>query len=288
RAALAVANAVNYVSAGTVEFLVARDGSFYFIEMNTRIQVEHPVTEMITGLDLVREQIRIAAGESLGYKQDAVRFNGHALECRINAEDPETFARSAGRCPVWVPPGGRNVRVDSHLYAGYVVPPHYDSLIAKIIVHGADRAEAIARMQRALAETLVEGVKTTIPYHQKLLSDPAFVSGQFSLPRLEHALSRAAALPALRHPRPRRRARPAAARPPRRRARGRRAGGPPPRHDAGGSPASHPRACAPAGRRPAVPAPRQAAVDGGAAAPRARPEGPLPRRGGPLLRERPR
>ena len=188
RAGLAAAAAVNYTSAGTIEFLVDDDGSFYFIEMNTRIQVEHPVTEMITGLDLVREQIRIASGEALGYKQDAVRFNGHALECRINAEDPENFAPSPGRVTAWVPPGGRNVRVDSHLYAGYVVPPHYDSLIAKIIVHGADRAEAIARMQRALAETIVEGVKTTIPYHQKLLSDPAFVSGQFSLPRLEHAL----------------------------------------------------------------------------------------------------
>ena len=188
RAALAVANAVNYVSAGTVEFLVARDGSFYFIEMNTRIQVEHPVTELITGLDLVREQIRVAAGEALGYKQDAVRFSGHALECRVNAEDPDTFVPSPGRVTTWMPPGGRNVRVDSHLFSGYVVPPHYDSLIAKIIVHGTDRADAIARMQRALAETVIEGVKTTIPYHQKLLSDPAFVSGEFTLPRLEHAL----------------------------------------------------------------------------------------------------
>jgi acetyl-CoA carboxylase, biotin carboxylase subunit len=188
RAALAVANAVNYVSAGTVEFLVARDGTFYFIEMNTRIQVEHPVTELITGLDLVREQIRVANGEALGYKQDAVRFGGHALECRVNAEDPDTFVPSPGRVTTWMPPGGRNVRVDSHLFSGYVVPPHYDSLIAKIIVYGSDRADAIARMQRALAETVVEGVKTTIPYHQKLLSDPAFVSGEFTLPRLEHAL----------------------------------------------------------------------------------------------------
>ena len=172
-------------SACSAEFLVARDGSFYFIEMNTRIQVEHPVTELLTGLDIVREQIRIAAGEPLGYKQDAVRFVGHALECRINAEDPETFVPSPGRVTVWVPPGGRNVRVDSHLLTGYTVPPHYDSLVAKIIVHGTDRADAIARMQRALAETLIEGVKTTIPYHQKLLSDPAFVSGEFTLPRLE-------------------------------------------------------------------------------------------------------
>jgi acetyl-CoA carboxylase biotin carboxylase subunit len=188
KAALAVANAVNYVSAGTVEFLVDRAGRFYFIEMNTRIQVEHPVTEMLTGIDLVREQIRIAAGEPLGYKQSAVRFTGHAIECRVNAEDPEHFVPSPGRLTVWVPPGGPNVRVDSHMMAGYMVPPHYDSLIAKIVVHGRDRAEAIARMQRALAETIVEGVKTTIPYHAKLLADPAFLSGEFTLPRLEQTL----------------------------------------------------------------------------------------------------
>jgi acetyl-CoA carboxylase biotin carboxylase subunit len=180
RAALAAAAAVNYVSAGTVEFLVDTDGSFYFIEMNTRIQVEHPVTEMITGIDLIREQIRIAAGEALGYRQDAIRFEGHAIECRINAEDPETFAPSAGRVTMWVPPGGFGVRVDSHLMAPYAVPPFYDSLLAKIIVRGRDRAEAIARMRRALAETLVEGVKTTIPFHRKVLADPAFVEGGFS------------------------------------------------------------------------------------------------------------
>jgi acetyl-CoA carboxylase biotin carboxylase subunit len=188
KAALLVANAVNYVSAGTVEFLVERSGRFYFIEMNTRIQVEHPVTEMITGVDLVREQIRIAAGEGLGYKQDAIVFRGHAIECRVNAEDPEHFVPSPGRVTRWVPPGGPEVRVDSHMMSGYTVPPHYDSLIAKVIVHGRDRAEAIARMQRALSETLVEGIKTTIPFHLKLLADPAFVSGDFTLPRLEHAL----------------------------------------------------------------------------------------------------
>src|SRR6059036_829438 len=148
KAALAVANAVNYVSAGTVEFLVDRSGRFYFIEMNTRIQVEHPVTEMVTGIDLVREQIRIAAGEGLGYKQEAVQFMGHAIECRVNAEDPEHFVPSPGRVTLWVPPGGPGVRVDSHLMSGYAVPPHYDSLIAKVIVHGRDRAEAVARMQR--------------------------------------------------------------------------------------------------------------------------------------------
>ncbi|MEK7372587.1 MAG: acetyl-CoA carboxylase biotin carboxylase subunit [candidate division NC10 bacterium] len=188
KAALAVAHAVNYVSAGTVEFLVDREGRYYFIEMNTRIQVEHPVTEMVTGIDLVREQIRLAAGESLGYAQGAVQMSGHAIECRVNAEDPETFVPSPGRITAWVPPGGPKVRVDSHMMAGYTVPPHYDSLIAKIIVHGRDRAEAIARMHRALAETIVEGVKTTIPYHLKLLSDPAFLSGEFTLPRMERNL----------------------------------------------------------------------------------------------------
>jgi acetyl-CoA carboxylase biotin carboxylase subunit len=188
KAALAVANAVNYVSAGTVEFLVDRSGRFYFIEMNTRIQVEHPVTELVTGFDLIREQIRIAAGEPLGYKQSAVQFSGHAIECRVNAEDPEHFVPSPGRITAWVPPGGPGVRVDSHMYAGYQVPPHYDSLIAKIIVHGRDRAQAIARMHRALSETVVEGVKTTIPYHLKLLADPVFLAGDFSLPRLEHSL----------------------------------------------------------------------------------------------------
>ena len=188
KAALAVAHAVNYVSAGTVEFLVDRGGRYYFIEMNTRIQVEHPVTEMVTGVDLVREQIRLAAGESLGYAQSAVQMSGHAIECRVNAEDPETFVPSPGRITAWVPPGGPKVRVDSHMMAGYTVPPHYDSLIAKIIVHGRDRAEAIARMHRALAETIVEGVKTTIPYHLKLLSEPAFLSGEFMLPRMERDL----------------------------------------------------------------------------------------------------
>jgi acetyl-CoA carboxylase biotin carboxylase subunit len=185
KAALAVANSVNYVSAGTVEFLVARDGTFYFIEMNTRIQVEHPITEMVTGVDLVREQIRVASGEALGYKQSAIALRGHAIECRINAEDPEHFVPSPGTVTTWLPPGGYGVRVDSHLMPGAVVPPYYDSLIAKIIVHGRDRAEAIARMQRALAETVVEGIKTTIPYHQKLLADPAFLSGEHTLPRLD-------------------------------------------------------------------------------------------------------
>jgi acetyl-CoA carboxylase, biotin carboxylase subunit len=180
RAALAVAAAVNYMSAGTVEFLVGADGGFYFIEMNTRIQVEHPVTEMVTGIDLVREQIRVAAGEPVGYRQDTIQLAGHALECRVNAEDPNTFVPSAGRVTVWVPPGGPHVRVDSHLMAPYAVPPFYDSLLAKIIVWGADRTEAIVRMQRALAETLVEGIKTTIPFHQRVLADAAFTAGRFT------------------------------------------------------------------------------------------------------------
>src|SRR5205809_148470 len=149
-----------------------------FIEMNTRIQVEHPVTEALTGIDLVREQIRVASGEALGYRQDAVRLDGHAIECRINAEDPETFAPSAGRVTAWVPPGGFGVRVDSHLMAPYAVPPFYDSLLAKIVVRGADRAEAIDRMRRALRETVLEGVKTSIPFHLKVLDDPAFLEGR--------------------------------------------------------------------------------------------------------------
>jgi len=180
KAGLQAAAAVNYFSTGTVEFLVDSEGRFYFIEMNTRIQVEHPVTEMITGIDLIREQIRIAAGEPLGYRQDAVRFDGHAIECRINAEDPETFTPSAGRVTGWVPPGGYGVRVDSHLMAPYAVPPFYDSLLGKIIVHGRDRDEAVARMRRALAETVVEGVKTTIPFHLRLLTHPAFLEGKFT------------------------------------------------------------------------------------------------------------
>ena len=180
RAALSVAAAVNYASAGTVEFLVDPGGHFYFIEMNTRIRVEHPVTEMVTGIDLIREQIRIAAGEGLGYRQDAVRFDGHAIEVRVNAEDPETFAPSAGRVTAWIPPGGFGVRVDSHLAAPCVVPPFYDSLLAKIIVHGRDRREAIERMRRALAETVVEGVKTSIPFQLRVLGDPLFLEGRFT------------------------------------------------------------------------------------------------------------
>jgi len=184
KAALSVARAVNYVNAGTVEFLVDPKGRFYFIEMNTRIQVEHPVTEMLTGIDLVREQILVAAGEHLALAQERVQLVGHAIECRINAEDPETFAPSPGRVTAWGPPGGPGVRVDSHLLAPYAIPSFYDSLIAKIIVHAATRAEAIHRMRRALSECVVEGVKTTIPFHLRLLDDPVFAEGGFAVPAL--------------------------------------------------------------------------------------------------------
>jgi acetyl-CoA carboxylase biotin carboxylase subunit len=187
-AALAVAAAVGYESAGTVEFLVDDAERYYFIEMNTRIQVEHPVTELVTGIDLVREQLRVAAGEPLGYRQEDIEFRGHAIECRINAEDPETFAPSTGRVTGWIAPGGYGVRVDSHLTTPYQVPPFYDSLLAKVVVHGRDRAEALARMRRALLETVIEGVKTTIPFHLKLLGDPEFRQHGMRLARLEHPL----------------------------------------------------------------------------------------------------
>ncbi|WP_298216076.1 acetyl-CoA carboxylase biotin carboxylase subunit [Acidocella sp.] len=173
-----------YRNAGTLEFLY-QDGQFAFIEMNTRLQVEHPVSEMISGLDLVREQIRIAAGERLGYGQSDIHFSGHAIECRINAEDPDSFAPSPGKVVMFHPPGGLGVRVDSALYAGYSVPPYYDSLIAKLITHGRTRGEAIARMRRALTEFVVTGIKTTIPLHQKILENPEFVAGDYTIHWLE-------------------------------------------------------------------------------------------------------
>jgi acetyl-CoA carboxylase biotin carboxylase subunit len=162
-----------------VEFLLDEDGSFYFMEMNTRIQVEHPVTEFITGVDLIREQILVAAGEPLDFTQDDVRFTGHAIECRINAEDPSRdFLPVPGRVRDFHAPGGLGVRVDSHLYTGYAVPPYYDSLLAKIIVHGRDRTEAIARMVRALEESVFEGVPTSIPFHLAVLAHPVFQQGR--------------------------------------------------------------------------------------------------------------
>jgi acetyl-CoA carboxylase biotin carboxylase subunit len=175
---------LGYRNAGTLEFLY-QDGQFAFIEMNTRLQVEHPVTEMVCGVDLVREQIRIAAGQPLGYTQADVRFSGHAIECRINAEDPVTFAASPGKVTAFHAPGGLGVRVDSALYAGYTVPPYYDSMIAKLIVHAPTRAEAIARMRRSLAEFVVVGVKTSLPLHQRILEAPEFVAGDYTIHWLE-------------------------------------------------------------------------------------------------------
>ncbi|MGI4747020.1 MAG: acetyl-CoA carboxylase biotin carboxylase subunit [Janthinobacterium lividum] len=175
---------LGYRNAGTLEFLY-QDGQFAFIEMNTRLQVEHPITEMVCNVDLVREQIRIAAGQPLGYTQEQVRFEGHAIECRINAEDPDTFMPTPGRVTVFHPPGGLGVRIDSALYAGYVVPPYYDSMVAKLIVHAPTRPEAIARMQRALDEFVISGIKTVIPLHQRILADPEFRAGDYTIHWLE-------------------------------------------------------------------------------------------------------
>ena len=175
---------LGYRNAGTLEFLY-QDGHFAFIEMNTRLQVEHPVSEMITGIDIVREQIRIAAGETLGYTQSDVRFEGHAIECRINAEDPETFAPSPGLVTAYHAPGGPGVRVDSGIYAGYRVPPYYDSMIGKLIVHAPTRMDAIRRMQRALEEFAVIGVKTVAPLHQRILAEPSFQRGDYTIHWLE-------------------------------------------------------------------------------------------------------
>ncbi len=183
---------LGYRGAGTMEFLY-EGGKFYFIEMNTRLQVEHPVTEAITGIDLVREQIRVASGLPLSVTQDQVRLEGHAIECRINAEDPATFAPSPGRVTDYLAPGGLDVRVDSALYAGYRIPPYYDSLIAKLIVHGATRHDALRRMARALEEYVILGVKTTIPLHQALIDDPEFGAGDYSIKWLERWLAKRAA-----------------------------------------------------------------------------------------------
>lgn len=180
---------MGYRGAGTIEFLW-ENGEFYFIEMNTRLQVEHPVTEMITGIDLVREQIRVAEGKPLSFTQDEVTFTGHAVECRINAEDPVTFMPSPGTVSWYHPPGGLYVRVDSGLYHGYKVPPYYDSMIAKLIVYGATREACLMRLRRALGEFVIEGMKTTIPLHQKLLEDPDFQNGDYTIKWLEEWLAR--------------------------------------------------------------------------------------------------
>ncbi|MDA0679961.1 MAG: acetyl-CoA carboxylase biotin carboxylase subunit [Proteobacteria bacterium] len=178
---------MGYRSAGTFEFLY-QNGEFYFIEMNTRLQVEHPVTEMITGVDIVREQIRIAAGERLSQTQADIKISGHAIECRINAEDPKTFMPSPGLVHLWHPPGGPGIRVESHIYSGYRVPPYYDSMIGKIIAHGNDRPTAIARMRSALSEIVVEGIKTNVPLHQEIFQHSAFQAGGTDIHYLEKRL----------------------------------------------------------------------------------------------------
>ncbi len=178
---------MGYRNAGTFEFLY-QDQEFYFIEMNTRLQVEHPVTEMITGVDIVREQFRIANGEALSITQDEVRISGHAIECRINAEDPKTFMPSPGMVNLWHAPGGPGIRVESHVYSGYRVPPYYDSMIGKIIAHGNDRATAVARMRTALSEIVVEGIRTNVPLHQEILQHSAFQGGGTDIHYLEKRL----------------------------------------------------------------------------------------------------
>ena len=185
---------IGYRGAGTFEFLY-ENGEFYFIEMNTRIQVEHPVTEMITGIDLVQEQIRVAAGEKLRFRQRDVELKGHAIECRINAEDPFKFTPSPGRITAWHPPGGPGIRVDSHAYTGYYVPPYYDSMVGKVIAYGATRDQAIRRMQIALSEMVVEGILTNIPLHRELMVDARFIEGGTNIHYLEHKLASKPDLP---------------------------------------------------------------------------------------------
>ncbi|MDG1858167.1 MAG: ATP-grasp domain-containing protein, partial [Emcibacteraceae bacterium] len=178
---------IGYRGAGTIEFLY-EDGEFYFIEMNTRLQVEHPVTEMITGIDLVKEQIRVADGLELKYKQEDIKFSGHAIECRINAEDPFTFMPSPGQVKDYHTPGGLDVRVDSGLYSRYHIPPHYDSMIAKLIVYGKTRNECLMRLRRSLEEYVIDGIKTTIPLHQKLIREDDFINGDYNIHWLEKYL----------------------------------------------------------------------------------------------------
>ncbi len=178
---------IGYRSAGTFEFLY-QDGEFYFIEMNTRLQVEHPVTEMVTGIDIVKDQLRIASGEKLSVTQDDIQMRGHAIECRINAEDPKTFMPSPGMVTLWHAPGGPGIRVDSHVYSGYKVPPFYDSMIGKVIAHGNDRPTAIARMKTALTEIVIEGIKTNVPLHQEIFQHAAFQAGGTDIHYLEKRL----------------------------------------------------------------------------------------------------
>ena len=180
---------LGYTNVGTVEFLY-ENGQFYFLEMNTRIQVEHPITEAVTGIDIVRDQIRISSGSVLGYRQEDIRFNGCAMDCRINAENPDTFLPQAGTIGQWHTPGGLDVRVDSEMYAGYTVPPYYDSLIAKLIVHGRTRNGVLMRLRRSLEEFVIEGIPTTIPVHQRIISNPEFIDGQYNIHWLENFLKK--------------------------------------------------------------------------------------------------
>ena len=180
---------LGYRGVGTIEFLY-ENGKFYFIEMNTRLQIEHTITEMVTGIDLVREQIRVAAGLPMTYKQEDISFNGHSIECRVNAENPETFAPSPGKIVNYHPPGGLDVRVDSALYEGYRVPPHYDSMIAKLIVHGKNRNECILRLRRALEEFVIGGIDTTLPLHRRLIAEPDFINGAYDIHWLEKYLEK--------------------------------------------------------------------------------------------------
>jgi acetyl-CoA carboxylase biotin carboxylase subunit len=178
---------IGYRGAGTFEFLY-ENGEFFFIEMNTRVQVEHPVTEMVTGVDIVQEQIRVAFGEKLRYRQKDIEIKGHSIECRINAEDPFKFVPSPGRITMWHTPGGPGVRVDSHVYNNYFVPPNYDSMIGKLITYGDTREQAVARMRTALSEMVVEGISTNIPLHRVMMEDPIFIAGGFSIHYLEQKL----------------------------------------------------------------------------------------------------
>jgi len=184
------AKAVQYQNAGTFEFLMDPEGRFYFMEANTRLQVEHPVTEMVTGIDIVKEQIRVAAGERLSFKQSEVTFTGHSIECRVNAEDPETFVPSPGMIHVFSTPGGPGVRIETFAHSECAISPYYDSMIAKIIVHGRDRQEAIARMRRTLEMTTIEGIKTTIPLHLRIMQDPDFIAGHLSTSFMDRFLQR--------------------------------------------------------------------------------------------------
>lgn len=185
-AALRAAKAAHYVNAGTIEFLLEKNGNFYFMEMNTRIQVEHPVTEWVTGIDLVKEQIRIASGQKLSYRQKDVRLSGHAIECRINAENPQkNFRPSPGIVKDLYLPGGKGIRIDSAIYSGYAIPPYYDSMVAKLIVWAKNRTEAIAKMQSALGEVIIEGIDTNVDYQYEIFNHPAYLSGEIDIEFIE-------------------------------------------------------------------------------------------------------